>query len=151
MRTECLCISVLRLASGARVKLASCKSALTPPPRPPLPTHPSRWFVLLTVLRRMSGVSLTLFCVVVHSTGRFFKVLPCVILFFSPFSIAITLIGEERANLSAFRTFVQFALIWFCLFLLPLGLWEGLGLVIVALSGLFPYFFYTHTGCIHSF
>ena len=31
MRTECLCISVLRVASGPRVKLASCKSALTPP------------------------------------------------------------------------------------------------------------------------
>ena len=31
MRTEFLCISVLRVASGPRVKLASCKSALTPP------------------------------------------------------------------------------------------------------------------------
>ena len=30
---------------------------------------------------------------------------------FSSFSIAITLLGEERANLSAFRTFVRFALI----------------------------------------
>ena len=30
MRTELLCISVLRVASGPRVKLASCKSALTP-------------------------------------------------------------------------------------------------------------------------
>ena len=30
MRTECLCISVLRVASGARVKLASCKSVLNP-------------------------------------------------------------------------------------------------------------------------
>ena len=28
-------ISVLRVASGPRVKLASCKSALTPPPHPP--------------------------------------------------------------------------------------------------------------------
>ena len=46
MRTEFLCISVLRVASGPRVKLASCKSALnTPhlPPRPlapPTPLHP---------------------------------------------------------------------------------------------------------------
>ena len=32
--------------------------------------------------------------------------------FFSPFSIAITSLGEERANLSAFRTFVPFALVW---------------------------------------
>ena len=30
MRTEFLCISVLRVASGPRVKLASCKSALNP-------------------------------------------------------------------------------------------------------------------------
>ena len=28
MRTEFLCMSVLRVASGPRVKLASCKSAL---------------------------------------------------------------------------------------------------------------------------
>ena len=31
MRIEILCISVLRVASGSRVKLASYKSALTPP------------------------------------------------------------------------------------------------------------------------
>ena len=31
MRTHFLCISVLRVASGPRVKLASCKSALNPP------------------------------------------------------------------------------------------------------------------------
>ena len=31
MRTEFLCISVLRVASGPRVKLARCKSALNPP------------------------------------------------------------------------------------------------------------------------
>ena len=29
---------------------------------------------------------------------------------FSPFSIAITSLGEERANLSAFRTFVRFVI-----------------------------------------
>ena len=31
MRTEFLCVSVIRVASGPRVKLASCKSALKPP------------------------------------------------------------------------------------------------------------------------
>ena len=31
MRTEFLCFSVLRVASGPRVKLASCKSALNTP------------------------------------------------------------------------------------------------------------------------
>ena len=30
MRTEFLCISVLRVASGPRMKLAGCKSALNP-------------------------------------------------------------------------------------------------------------------------
>ena len=30
MRTEFLCISVLRVAPGPRVKLASCKSVLNP-------------------------------------------------------------------------------------------------------------------------
>ena len=30
MRTDFLCVSVLRVASGPRVKLASCKSALNP-------------------------------------------------------------------------------------------------------------------------
>ena len=68
--------------------------------------------------------------------GDLFYVLTCVILFlcvFSPFSIVITSLGEERANLSAFRTFVRFPLVWFCLFLLPLGVWEGLRFVIVAL------------------
>ena len=75
--------------------------------------------------------------------GVLLKVLPCVILslcFFSPFSIAITSLGEERVNFSAFRTFVRFALVWFCLIHLPLGVWEGLRLVIVALPGLlFPF------------
>ena len=31
MRTDFLCFSVLRVASGPRVKLVSCKSALNPP------------------------------------------------------------------------------------------------------------------------
>ena len=53
------------------------------------------------------------------------------LVFFSPFSIAIASLGEDRANLSAFRTFVRFMLVWFCLF--PFGVWEGLRFVIVAL------------------
>ena len=51
--------------------------------------------------------------------------------FSSPFSIAITSLVEEIANLSVFRTFVRFVLVWVCLFTLPLGVWEGLRLVIV--------------------
>ena len=77
--------------------------------------------------------------------GDLLYVFPCVILFlcFSVlFSIAITSLGEERANLSAFRTFVRFVLVWICPFPLPLGVWEGLRFVIVALPGLFSYFFF---------
>ena len=59
---------------------------------------------------------------------------------FSPFSIAITSLGDKKV--SAFRTFVRFVLIWICRFPLPLGVWEGLRFVIVALSGLFSYPFY---------
>ena len=61
-------------------------------------------------------------------------------MFFSPFSIAITSLGEERV--SAFRTFVQFVLVWICRFPLPLGIWEGLQFVIVALNGVFSYLFF---------
>ena len=74
-------------------------------------------------------------------------VFPCFILFLcfsSPFSIAITSLGEERANLSAFRMFVRFVLVWICRFSLPLGVWEGLRFVIVALPGLFSYPFFAY-------
>ena len=65
----------------------------------------------------------------VYSTRRFVLCLTLchfVLVFFSPFSIAITSLGEERANLNAFRT-----------------VWEGLRFVIVALLGLFSYPFYS--------
>ena len=57
---------------------------------------------------------------------------------YCPHCIAITSLGEERANLSAFRTFV---IVWICRFPLPLGVWEGLRFVIVARPGLFSYLF----------
>ena len=47
----------------------------------------------------------------VYSTGRFvvcLSVCHFVLVIFSPFRIAITSLGEERANLSAFRTSVRF-------------------------------------------
>ena len=64
-----------------------------------------------------------------------------ILVFFSPFSIAITSLGEERANLSAFRTFVRFVFVWICRFPLPLGVWERLRFVIMALPGCFYYLF----------
>ena len=72
MRAEVLCVSVLRVASGPRVKLAGCKSASSPPGgllcRPFWGGGP--------------GVSLTLCCFVVYSTRRFVVCL-CVCYFFS--------------------------------------------------------------------
>ena len=133
MRTEFSCMSTLRVASGPMVKLASCKSALN---------HP---VVYSTDHSKAVVPVLVLLSVVVYSTRRFVLCLTLcyfVLVFFSPFNTAITLLGEERANLSAFRTFIRFALVWFCLFPLHLGVWEGLRFVIVALPGLFSYFFY---------
>ena len=106
MRTEFLCVSVLRVASEPRVKLVSCKSALNPPVV--YSTDRSKAVVPVLVL-------LLHCCFVVYSTSRFvvcLSVCHVVLVFFSPFSIAITSLGEERANLSAFRTFVRFVLVW---------------------------------------
>ena len=135
MRTEFLCISVLRVASGPRVKLASCKSALNPP----VVCSTDRFKALVPVLVLL----FVALCFILG--GDLLYVFPCVILFlcFSVlFSIAITSLGEERANLSDFRTFVRFVLVLICRFPLPLGVWEGLRFVIVALPGLYSYLFY---------
>ena len=188
MRTEFLCISVLRVASGPRVKLASCKSALNPPvvystdrSKAVVPVlvllFVALWFILrgdlfyvlpcvilflyfsvLLALRlprlgkrelfvRLFGLCLLDLSVSSSSWCISFRVSFCSCVFFSPFSIAITSLGEERANLNAFRTFVRFALVWFCLFPLPLGVWERLWFVIVALPGLFSYRFLTTWIC----
>ena len=59
----------------------------------------------------------------VYSTRRFVLRLSLyyfILVFFSPLSIAITSLGEERASLVGFRAFVRFALVKFCLFPFPL-------------------------------
>ena len=104
------------------MKLASCTSALKPPVI--YSTDSSK--AVVPVYEAICCMSYHVsFCLV----------------FFSPFSIAITSLGEERANLSAFRTFVRFVLVWICRFPLPLGVWEGLRFVIEAHPGLFSYLF----------
>ena len=65
--------------------------------------------------RSKAVVPVLVYCFVVYSLRRFVLCLTLchfVLVFFSPFSIAITSLGEERANLSAFRTFVRFVLVW---------------------------------------
>ena len=103
--------SVLRVTSGPRVKFTKGKSALTPPPTPPPP--PGGLFYW-PFWGGCPGVSLTLCCIVVYSARWFVLCLTLcyfVLVFFSPFSIAITLLGEKRVSLKAFRTFVRFALV----------------------------------------
>ena len=117
------------------MKLASCKSALNPPPSPPPPPQ-----VVYSSNRSKAVVPVLVLLFIALWFRRFvLSLVLCyfVLVFFSHFSTANTLLG--RANLSAFRTFVRFALVWFCLFPFPLSVWEGLRPVIVALPGLFTY------------
>ena len=71
MRTDFFCISLLRVASGPRVKLASCKSALNPP-------------VVYSTDRSKAEVPMLVLLFVALwfiLRGVLFYVLPCVILF----------------------------------------------------------------------
>ena len=102
MRTEFLCISVLRVASGPRVKLASCKSALNPPVV--CSTDRSKAVVPVLVLLFVALWFYEAICFM----SFHMSFCSCV---FSHFSIAITSLGKERANPSAFRTFVRFVLV----------------------------------------
>ena len=120
----------------------------------PLPPPPRRFILYLPFLGGGPGVGLTLCWFVFYATRPFVLCLILchfVLVFFSPFSIAITSLGEERANLSAFRTFVRFVLLWICQFPLPLGVLEGLRFVIVALPGLFSYLFLLIRGTLYAF
>ena len=90
MRTEFLCVSVLKVASGPRVKFSSCKSALNPPvvysadrSKAVVPVLVLLFVALWFILRGDLLYVVTL-C---------YFVLVC----FSPFCIAITSLGEERA------------------------------------------------------
>ena len=136
MRAEFLRVSVLEVASGPGMELAGYGGALDPPP-------PSQWFVLLAVLGRWSrcwSCSLLL-CRLIYETVCFVSCpVLFVLVFFGPFGVVVASLGSGvgwgrggGAGLGAFRTFVRFALVWFCLFPLPLGVWEGLRIVIVAL------------------
>ena len=76
--------------------------------------------------------------------GDLLYVFPCVILF-SCFSVLLALrlprLGKRELILVLFV--VRFVLVWICRFTLPLGIWEGLRFVIVALPGLFSYLFFS--------
>ena len=80
MRTKFLCISVLRVASGPRAKLACCKSALNP--RVVYSTNLSKAVVPVLVLLFIALSFILL--------DNLFYVLPCVILFLC-FSVLLVL------------------------------------------------------------
>ena len=80
MRTDFLCISVLRVASGPRVKLVSCKSAFNPPVLSS--TDRSKAVVPVLVL-----LFVALWFIL---RGDVLYVLPCVILFLC-FSVLLVL------------------------------------------------------------
>ena len=133
MRWGFLCISVLRVASGPRVKLASCKSALNPPAV--YSTDRSKAVVPVLVL-----LFVALWFIL---RGDLFCVLPCVILilcFLVLLALQLPHLGKRELILVLFVR-----LFYLCLFgrrfPLPLGVWEGLRFVIVALPGLFSYLF----------
>ena len=95
MRTEFLCISVLRVASGPRVRLASCKSALNP--SVVYSTDRSNAVVPVLVLLFVALWFLL--------RGDLLYVLPCVILFLC-FSVLLVLrlprLGKRELILDLF-------------------------------------------------
>ena len=131
MRAGFLCVSVLRVASGPGVGLAGCGSALG---------HS----VVCSAGRSGAVVPVLVLLFVALwfvLRGDLFYVLPCVILFLC-FSVILALrlprFGKRELILVLC---VRFVLVWICQFPLPLGVWEGLRFVIVALPGLFSYLF----------
>ena len=132
MRTKFLCVSVLRVASGPRVKLASCKSALNPPVV--CSTDRSKAVVPVLVL-----LFVALWFIL---RGDLLYVVPCVILFLC-FSVLLVLrlprLGKRELILVLFVRLFGLCLFGFVGFLF-LGVWEGLRFVIVALPGLLTFF-----------
>ena len=131
MRTAFLCISVLREASGPRVKLASCKSASNPA-------------VVYFTDRSKAVVSVLVLLFVALwfiLRGDLFYVLPYVILFLC-FSVLSALRLPHLGKRELILVFSYDCSINACLVLLVFSSswgWEGLGFVIVALPGLFSY------------
>ena len=116
-----LCVSVLRVASGPRVKLASCKSALTPPVV--YSTDRSKAVVPVLVL-----LFLALWFIL---RDDLFYVFPCVILFLC-FLVHIVLrlprFGKRELILVRFVRLFDLCLFGFVGFLFLLGSGKGCGL-----------------------
>ena len=119
MRTELLCVSVL--ASGPRVKLASCRSALNIP-------------VVYSTVRSKAVVPVLVLLFVALwfiLRGDLLYVFPCVILFLY-FSVLLVLrlprLGKRELILVLFVRLFDLYLFGFVGFLFLLGLGKGCGL-----------------------
>ena len=120
--TTCV-IGAFLVSAGwtALVKLASCKSALNPPPPVVYSTDRSKAVLVLLFVALWFILQ-----------GELLYVFPCVILFFC-FLVLLVLrlprLGKrELIYLSGFRTFFRFCLFGFVGFLFPLGSGKGYGL-----------------------
>ena len=121
MRTESLCISVLRVASGSRVKLASCKSALNLP----MVYSTDRLKAVVPVLVLLF---FALWCIL---RCDLFYVLPCVVLFLCfPVLLALRLprLGKRELILVLFVRLFDLCLFGFVGFLFLLVSGKGCGL-----------------------
>ena len=121
MRTEFLCVSVLRVASGPRVKLVSCKSALNPPVV--YSTDRSKAVVPVLVL-----LFVALWFIL---RGDLLYVFPCVNMFLC-FSVHLVLrllrLGKRELILVLFVRLFDLCLFGFVGFLFLLGPGKGCGL-----------------------
>ena len=135
MRTEVLCISVLRVASGPRVKLASYKSALNP--LVVYSTDRSKAVVPVLVL-----LFVALWFIL---RGDLLYVLLCVILLLC-FSVLLVLrlprLGKRELILVLFVRLFDLCLFGIFGFLFLLVVSEGLRFVIMALLDFFLTFFF---------
>ena len=116
-----LCISVLRVASGPRVKLASCKSALNPP----VVYSTDRSKAVVPVLVLLFGALWFIL------RGDLLYVLRCAILFLS-FSVLLALrlprLGKRELILVFFVCLIDLCLFGFVGFLFFLMSGKGCGL-----------------------
>ena len=117
MRTEFLCISVLRVASGTKVKLASCKSALNP--QVVYCTNRSKAVVPVLVL-----LFVALWFIL---RGDWFYALSCVILFLC-LSVRLPRLGKRELILVLFVRLIDLCLFGFVGFLFLLVSGKGCGL-----------------------
>ena len=151
MRTEFLCISLLRVASGPRVKLASSKSALNPPPpRVVCSTDRSKAVVPVLVL-----LFVALWFILRGVCCMSFRVSFCSCVFQSFLVVRLPRLGKRELILVLFVRLFGLYLFRFVGFLFLLGsgmgcglwLWHSLDFSLTFFF--FFFFFFLKSGALH--